>query len=474
MRKNVLVLLFLLFMGGFVYAEDKLELSGYIKNESSMRTMESRADITKQKEIIELAGQYKIKDDELVVFAKAKYWYDFAYSLRDRSDYDRAKRQMQHIQRTDWLRDCYLDYTNGPWFLRLGKQQVAWGQADGITILDRVNPVDLTEYWLPDMVDIRIPLWMANINYAPKLNSNLQFLIIPDFEASTAAPSGAPFVFRSYQKFYEYTVRKRETGGSRADTDIYLPPKQFENSTFALQWQDKIGDLTYTLNYLTGYYYSGRTYLLTTPISGASTGFGSNIPAHYGYCFKRWQMYGSSFNKTFTNPGVMQGTTLRGEFAYFNNEPTYYGNIYSSATNGVNRWDNKFWLIGADRYFFTKLLVSGQFAQYIMEHAKPQVNDISGVTQYVMNAYTYGPQDPVENIFTLKLSTNFMNDRIKPEILWSFTDDNQGRLSPKVTYEIRDNLLFTLGLHYFYGNEWDSNGQFRNQNQLYTQLKYSF
>jgi hypothetical protein len=79
-----------------------------------------------------------------------------------------------------------------------------------------------------------------------------------------------------------------------------------------------------------------------------------------------------------------------------------------------------------------------------------------------------------ENIFTLKISTDFMHERLKPEVLWSFTDDNQGRLSPKVTYEIRDNLWLTLGVHYFYGNEWDTNGQYRDQNQIYTNLKYTF
>lgn len=67
-----------------------------------------------------------------------------------------------------------------------------------------------------------------------------------------------------------------------------------------------------------------------------------------------------------------------------------------------------------------------------------------------------------------------MHERLKPEILWSFTDDDQGRLSPKLTYEIKDNLWLTLGIHYFYGNEWDSNGQFRDQNQFYAHLKYTF
>jgi hypothetical protein len=80
----------------------------------------------------------------------------------------------------------------------------------------------------------------------------------------------------------------------------------------------------------------------------------------------------------------------------------------------------------------------------------------------------------VENIFTLKVSTDFMHERLKPEILWSFTDDNQGRVSPKVNYELSDNLWLTFGIHHFYGHEQDSNGQFRNQKQIYASLKYTF
>jgi hypothetical protein len=182
-------------------------------------------------------------------------------------------------------------------------------------------------------------------------------------------------------------------------------------------------------------------------------------------------MYGCSINKTFTNPGPLQGITMRGDFAYYNDEPTYYGNVYTASTLGVNRWDNIFWLIGFDKYVVTNLLASFQFSQYIMQDAKPGV---AGANNFVMNAYTYGPQDQVDNIFSLKLSTDLMYERLKPEILWSFTDDNQGRISPKITYEVKDNIWLTVGYHFFYGDEWDSNGQFRDQSQLYTSFKYSF
>jgi hypothetical protein len=43
-----------------------------------------------------------------------------------------------------------------------------------------------------------------------------------------------------------------------------------------------------------------------------------------------------------------------------------------------------------------------------------------------------------------------------------------------VTYEINDNLWLIVGMHYFYGREQDSNGQFRDESQFYTQLKFTF
>jgi hypothetical protein len=462
-RKFLLVAI-CFFLCGAAYAENNFSYYGYLKNETALGLNNLNSDLNKQKEIFMLAGEYKVNPD-LVFFGKAKYFYDFAYT---RDEMDRAAHYMEHVQRTEWLRDCYMDYTNGPWFLRLGKQQIAWGQADGIAILDRVNPVDLREFWLPDMEDIRIPLWMLNINYSPKVNSNLQFLMIPDFEESQAAPPGSPFTFRSYKIFDAFM--KTQVGLGRAfDVGMHPPTDFLRKTTWGLQWSDRFGDMDYTLNFLYGPYATARN---TTIFNGPANTF--NVSRDY----KLWRVYGGSFNKTFTKPGPMQGITLRGDFAWYNQEPTYFGNPEAAfpSTSGIVRWDNVFWLIGIDKYCFTKWLVSFQFAQYIMEHGKNKDPSVAAANQFPMNAYTYGRQDPVENIFSLKIGTSsgFMNDRVRPEVLWSFTDDNQGRLSPKVSYEIRDNLVATLGIHYFYGNPQDSNGQFSGENQYYIQMKYSF
>ena len=480
MKKIVLCLLILLFSCSLANAglldKEKFEFSGYIKTETSFR-IDGHANTTldKFKNFLDLAAQYKISGDELVFFMHARYWYDFAYGLNDKLD--PAQYYMKHVQRTDWLRDCYLDFVKNRWFVRLGKQQVVWGQADGIAILDRVNPFDLTEYWLPDAADIRIPLWMLNINYSPKLNSNLQLLIIPDFEQSTAAPPGAPFAFRSYKlyddfkKFWIGPPKPGHLFTGALNQNIYYPENPIK---IGFQWKDRISDWEYTLNYLYGYDYLARTYLDSTVVQILPRQ-PPKITRNYGRRFKIDQLVGGSLNHTFTREGPLKGVTLRSDAAVYINEPTYYGNGATGESAGVNRWNNIFWLVGLDRFFFTKYLASFQFAQYIMEHSNGGViNPVTKQPYNMLNTYTNGPQDKLENIFSLKISSHFMNDKLLPELLWSFTDDNQGRVSPKINYELNDNTWLTLGYHYFYGSPLDSNGEFRNENQVYLNVKYTF
>jgi len=343
--KKVVILCLLFFITVTAHA-GQFSLSGYLKNEFSLG-IDTFNDVHKFKNILGLSGEYIINDD-WAFFASTRYWYDAAYDWQEK--YDSAQHYMGHVQRTEWLRDCYLDYTSDKLDIRLGKQQVVWGQADGIPILDRVNPFDLTEYWLPDFVDLRIPLWMINVKYAPKVDSVLQLLIIPDFEQSTAAPPDAPFAFRSYRLFEGFKnlwLSPAWPGGwpppwlRSLNTNIYYPGKQFKNSTFGVQWLDRVGDLEYTLNFLYGYYYSARTYN-ETPMGSPAL--------NYTRRFKLWRMYGGSFNKTFTESGPLQGITLRGDFAYYNDEPTYFGDVDTGSSAGVNRWNNIFWLIGIDKY----------------------------------------------------------------------------------------------------------------------------
>jgi len=66
------------------------------------------------------------------------------------------------------IREFYVDVEPGNgWSARVGKQQVVWGTADGMKLLDIINPTDYAEMAQNQMEDSRIPVWMVNLEKGP-------------------------------------------------------------------------------------------------------------------------------------------------------------------------------------------------------------------------------------------------------------------------------------------------------------------
>ena len=445
---------------------DNFEYSGYLKTEVWVKTNNDNSHqfLSSFRDTFDLEAQYKISDN-WAFFVHPRYFYDPAYSIRG-GVFDTNQNKMGHTQRTEWLRDCYLDYTSDQLDVRLGKQQVVWGQADGLPFLDRVMPFDLSRYWLPDFADIRIPLWMVKVEYSPVLNSTLQFLFIPDFEASRSAPANDTFAFKAVNDFYRVRSIMEANGGSMS-TSIYRPSSKLKNSRIGLRWRSMLAGIDYTLNYLYGYSTSAYTYSDGYRITGGIIQALGMPKGNYYYSrrHKLMQIMGFSFNKSITNPGPLEGLTIRGEFAYLHNEPTYYGT--QGHRSYTEKSDKYTYVLGFDKYYFTNWLFSLQFAQFIH-------NSATFKGKHVLNTYTYGLMDKVESYLTLKVATDFMHERVKPEALIIYGDDNDGRVSLKTTYELRDNVWLTVGYHHFWGPAYGSNGQYRNDDQAYCSIKFTF
>lgn len=72
-----------------------------------------------------------------------------------------------------WMVDfpaAYLDFHTGPWWVRLGNQQIAWGEAIFFRVLDVVNGLDLRRHSFLDVAgeeyaDERVPSVGARISY---------------------------------------------------------------------------------------------------------------------------------------------------------------------------------------------------------------------------------------------------------------------------------------------------------------------
>src|SRR3989304_9218025 len=136
-----------------------IDLRGFIKHETAYRIAEPQ-DFTKIRNTFYLASTGTLSE-HVSYKASARALYDAVFDLTD--NYPQAVEDDQESEAD--LRETYLDISAGDWDLRLGKQNIVWGEAVGLFFADVVNAKDLREFVLPDFDFIRIPKWAADMEY---------------------------------------------------------------------------------------------------------------------------------------------------------------------------------------------------------------------------------------------------------------------------------------------------------------------
>ncbi len=196
-----------LVLPGMAVAE--VEITGYLKNETSIFTRDGQvtgeADTMVDQDQHERADLMKFENSARVFLngdlGENATWHgdlNFIYDSEGvNDDYKGHKLYTQH----DYLRELYVDTTLWDWDLRLGKQQVVWGTADGIKLLDIINPTDFRELNQNTMAESRIPIWMINAETNVGDSGNVQFIVsqveenkIPGLDKDGAA--GHPFLMK--------------------------------------------------------------------------------------------------------------------------------------------------------------------------------------------------------------------------------------------------------------------------------------
>lgn len=459
---------------------DKLTLSGLVKNETSLRLQEreERGDFMKVENTLQIGAEYRLMDN-IHLFGLFRGFYEALYDIEDDiydSGYKDEYKELRYPQGDEWLREAYVDLLFDWLDVRIGKQQVVWGTADGIKVLDAVNPTDMREFTLDDSRDSRIPLLMLKTELAPTTNGTLQFLFIPDFEPNYIPPLGSPFTFRATAIGAANVGRWLSTSfdplparpSYKEEEEIKPDPwENLDESTVGARWLDVIGGFEYTLNYLYGYYLSGANYSWFTDFKPMPPPqrpeVGDNPTLHLQKRYERIHLIGSSFSKALTK-GLLAGLSIRGEFAYIKDVPGYYGT--DGAPKGVVKLDNYNYVLGLDKNFFTNWLFSFQLIQFISS-----ISEHEGFG--LLFGPTLGPMSQFETILTLKVSTDFMHERLKPEVLVLYWPESW-RISPKVKFEVFDYLNLAVGAHIFEGDEQNLFGQFDDNDQVFVELRYGF
>ena len=398
----------------------ELSVSGYLKNETAYRFREPRS-FTKIRNIFYLNAGYEITPDIKLNFSGWAY-HDLVYDLYDYQTIAarlerEAKEPLVFIANlpeekdspVSELRELYLDLFFENVDVRLGKQYIIWGVLEGNRVTDEMNPLDFRELFLPDLLDYRVPLWSAKVDYY-RDEADYQFVLIPQLKFHQPAPQGS-----------EWELLQE------VPNTTYPETYKLSNAEFALKaTTSQFLDTEITLSY----FYTWDDYpvlfrRLKVDLDPAPTFFPT---------YTRISIFGATFIKP------VNEYIVKGEFAYV---PDKYFGIFNDTDgdgdgfldqNGVFKKAHMRWGLGID-FNYKGMEISPAIVQWIIfAYDKPII------------------QDEIDTSLSLYLRKDLHEINALFELLAIYSVNfKDAYLQPKIAFRITDNLQITGGFDLFSG-----------------------
>jgi len=120
------------------------------------------------------------------------------------------------------LRQAYLDIFFSSMDIRIGKQQIIWGKADGVFITDVISPKDMREFLLPDFDEIRMGVTALKVDYYLG-NNTFEFVFVPAFTPTKLPEQDSiwnPNMDFNIQPIFDYS--QKEVAQSLNNSEVFL------------------------------------------------------------------------------------------------------------------------------------------------------------------------------------------------------------------------------------------------------------
>ncbi len=439
--------------------------NGYIKNETAYRFREPRS-ITKIRNILSLGGQYAISEDTSLTVSGWAY-YDLAYDLFDydtiTARYVREESQpLVFVDNLDQekdspaadIRELYFDIYTDNMDIRLGKQFVVWGVLEGMRLTDEINPMDFRELILLDLLDYRIPLWTAKVDYYSE-EATWQFLWIPDLRFHKPAPRGS-----------EWELLQDVPGTTKPDSS------KLRNTEIGIRYTKELLGAEVGLSY----FYTWDDF----PVVFRTSKIASTAEPTFFPTYTRMNMYGLTFVKP------VGGNILKGEFVYvpdkyfgLENDTDIDGDGYLDS-DGILQKKHIRWGLGFD-FNEWGMDISPAISQWIILDYDPVLFQDEYDTSLAL--FIRKPMPEKSAVFQL-LYINLLNAK-------------ESYIKPKIIFDVTDHFQLSVGLDIFYGTSSklgveaqqgrvlgvaaDTSiqnaqflGNFNNNSRLFMEFKYTF
>ena len=331
------------------------------------------------------------------------------------------------------MREAYLDLYFPSMDIRVGKQAIVWGEAEGAFITDIVSPQDLRSFILADFSEIRMGVPAVKADY---FNGPLTFeaVWLPRF-VPTNQPDAGSIWFNEQMEMM---------------SSAELPSDDLENSEF-------FGKVSYFGSAFNGELMAGYAWDDNPVLEGGSPVDPVTLPP--SALHERYTVVGGSFSTTIAS------VVLRSEAAaYLNKTFTGLENPGTpSATFATNEHHQLHGLAGLDWSLFGVDMSSQYILQYIHDYQEALMPDEYDHT------LTFRLRDSnMAKTLTWELFTYIGFD---PEDIENSTD---ALLRPSLTYSIEDGVEIETGAEIFLGDESGKFGQYEDNTMAYVSLRWYF
>lgn len=403
------------------------------------------------------------------------------------------------------VNELYLSYSKGPYFFRLGRQSISWGESDTIALLDQTNPFNVSVAapgLFQDIDEARIPLWTlrGSVNlfdvsgplssgvlegYLVPGNIDVNFSDLPQQGISPYSPGGP-----NPQVLVNKQAPRLQLQSVLVD---HRPNQTFKNSRWGIRLQTVL-NRTFTLQ---GWVY--RTFP-TAPVP-RKVGF-TNAAGNPDFLV----INGQRINVTeivhkLTTVYGLAGTAfaepldsiVRMNFQLFQNEPGFIpeenlgiGMNPLLHDGNVPRADIMRFEIGLDRFFFFRplnptnsfVLSTSVVGNVNFDETDNRDFRAGPLKQYAQpldapapNAQDFVQLQQFEGQMQITVQTDYMHGRIQPRVTVAAWNRGTYFMHPSVIYRLRDWLLLSADYVHI-GGMYQSAGYFRDRDQLGFRVTY--
>lgn len=506
-------------------------INGFIQQEAALGVNNSKfhgRNITDYS-TLQLEWEYKLTDN-VSIYSINRLFGDLAYTLHnDRNWFQRANStpaRHSHARRNmewewnrydrEWeiLRELYVDIFTPRFHFRIGRQQVVWGESDGLRLMDFINPQDLRhEFNLRDSDEgyeyTRIPLWLIKTIYYP----DIEIGDIRDLQIEFIINPGKPKTNRL--EAYESdggvwaTEEPNLPWGARVHLRNRKPRTSLKNFEYAMRIMGDWNGWLFTLN---AFYGRQHDFYLTPkmPSLVIPTWDRSFLQLNFDQDYSLRRIVGFTLNKELTSIRFRKTTApvLRVEALYEFNKPFQYegkhaGDMAWTGLNPAFQQSRKFKdqiraMVGLDWNIYLRFLnpresffLSAQFFVFYIRHKNGEYVNAPFYFTNRVKRDMLPPLPPsrdrryidpwrihqTQKYVSFLVNTYYDNKRILPQVLF-LCDLNEKAYGVKA----KVNLLYTshwrpeLGYMAWWGDHdtGKSFGLFEKNQQVYMKIKYQF